>query len=69
MIIALTVFLIVLGSFFVCLGMLFINYNISPMKIIVDREYVYKNNKLGFQVMLPGLVLIVLSCIIFVNNR
>lgn len=69
MIIALTIFLILLGSFFVCLGMLFINYDLSPMKIIVDKEYVYKSNKLGFQVMLPGLVLIVLSCIIFINNR
>ncbi|WP_432664655.1 hypothetical protein R9X47_00255 [Wukongibacter baidiensis] len=69
MIIALTVFLIVLGSFFVCLGMLFINYNLSPMKKIVDKQYVYKNNKLGFQVMIPGLVLMVLSCIIFINNR
>lgn len=69
MIIALTVFLIILGLFFVCLGMLFVNYNLSPMKIIVDKQYVYKNNKLGFQVMLPGVVLIVLSCIIFINNR
>ena len=51
-----------LGLFFVFLGMLFINYELSPLKKIVDKEYVYKNNRLGVQIMLPGLILMVMSC-------
>lgn len=59
--------LMLLGTFFVFLGLLFINYEISPLKKIVDREYVYKNNKLGFQVMMPGLILVLISSWIFMN--
>ncbi|SKC79326.1 hypothetical protein SAMN02194393_03285 [Maledivibacter halophilus] len=60
--------LMLLGTFFVFLGLLFINYEMSPLKKIVDREYVYKNNKLGFQVMVPGLILLLLSSWIFMNH-
>lgn len=68
MIIALSLFLIFLGSFFISLGLLFVNYDLSPLKKIVDKEYVYKNNKLGFQIMLPGVVLMGLAYIIASNN-
>jgi len=69
MIIALSIFFILLGLFFVFLGLLFINYNLSPLKKIVDKEYVYKDNKLGIQIILPGLILMAVSCLIIINNR
>ena len=68
MIIAISIFLLILGSVFVSLGLLFINYNISPLKKIIDREYINQNNRLGFQIMLPGAVLIILSYIIAFKN-
>lgn len=69
MIIMLFIFFILLGLFFVFLGMLFINYDLSPLKKIVDKEYVYKNNKLGVQIILPGLILMTVSFLIIINNR
>ncbi|SHK22085.1 hypothetical protein [Paramaledivibacter caminithermalis] len=67
MIRVLFVLLMLLGLFFVSLGLLFINYDISPLKKIVDREYVYNDNRLGFQVMLPGLILMLISSWLFMN--
>lgn len=59
---------IILGLFFVFLGLLFINYELSPLKKIVDKEYVYKDNKLGLQIILPGLILMAISCLIIIRN-
>lgn len=68
MIIALSIFLLILGSIFISLGLLFINYDISPLKKIIDRDYINQNSKLGFQIMLPGVVLMILASRIAFNN-
>ena len=61
----LAIFLILAGLFFISLGMLFINYNLSPLKIIVKRGDVFLNYKLGFQIILPGFVLLFISILVF----
>ncbi len=68
MIIALSIFLILLGFVFISLGLLFINYELSPLKKIVDKEYINQNSKLGFQIALPGIVLMILAYRIAVSN-
>lgn len=69
MIFVISIFLIVLGGFFICLGLLFIDHSLSPLKKIVDKEYVYKNNRLAIQIILPGLILIILSSWIIISQR
>ncbi|MGB3368271.1 MAG: hypothetical protein WBA54_12325 [Acidaminobacteraceae bacterium] len=61
----LAVFLILAGLFFISLGMLFINYKLSPLKMIVNREDVFVSFKLGFQIILPGFVLLFISILVF----
>lgn len=61
----LTIFLILAGLFFISLGLLFIKHDISPLKIIVNKEDVFVNYKLGFQIILPGIVLLAISVIVF----
>lgn len=57
----LALFLILAGLFFISLGMLFVNYKFSPLKIIVNQEDVFVSYKLGFQIIIPGIVLLFLS--------
>lgn len=61
----LAIFLILAGLFFISLGMLFINYNFSPLKLIVSKEDVFVSYKLGFQIVLPGVVLLFISTMVF----
>jgi len=61
----LAIFLILAGLFFISLGMLFINYKFSPLKMIVNKEDVFVSFKLGFQIILPGFVLLAISVMVF----
>ncbi|PAB59862.1 hypothetical protein [Anaeromicrobium sediminis] len=61
MIYVLSLFFVILGALFVSLGMLFVNYELSPLKRIVNKELVYKSNKLGVQVMVPGAILVMMA--------
>ena len=65
MVFLLVLFLVIAGLFFISLGLLFINYNSSPLKIIVKKEDVFLSPKLAFQIILPGIVLIAVSVIVF----
>jgi hypothetical protein len=67
MVYGLGVFFVILGLFFISLGMLFVNYELSPLKIIVNKELVYKSNKLGIQVMVPGAILVMMALWIMVK--
>ncbi len=53
------------GLFFLALGMLFINYDLSPLKFIVKPEDVFKRPDFGLRIMLPGLILLFLAQVIF----
>ena len=61
----LAIFLILAGLFFISLGLLFINYRISPLKLIINEEDIFKSYKLGFQIVLPGIVLLFISVLVF----
>lgn len=61
------VLVIVFGLFFLSLGMLFIKYDLSPLKFIVRTEDVFVNPNFGIKIMIPGFILLYLSTIILTS--
>lgn len=57
--------LIVMGLFFVTLGLLFIDYNITPLRLFVKKEDVFVNYNLGVQIMIPGCILLFLAGLVY----
>ncbi len=53
------------GLFFLALGMLFINYKLSPLKLVVKQEDVFNRPNFGIRIMIPGFLLLYLATIIF----
>ncbi len=57
----LALLLTVFGLFFISLGLLFINYDWSPFRLVVQREDIFTNVSLGLKIMLPGFILFFLT--------
>lgn len=68
MLIGLGIFLMILGSFFIALGLLFLNYKLSPLKFFIKESEVYVNVKLAVQIMVPGIVLFWLAFKVMVTS-
>jgi len=64
MFLALGIIVITFGFFFLSLGMLFINYDMSPLKFFVKPEDVFTRYNFGIKIMIPGFILFYLASII-----
>jgi len=67
MFIALGLIVITFGFFFLSLGMLFINYDLSPLKFVVKSEDVFTRYNFGIKIMIPGFILFYLASVIMSN--